>query len=257
MRIKMKQGCKIDCGDFTITIREIIASVIITAAFVILGLMISSNIYESELDINEQYDKSIHIKDTEMFQHAMNTNLGNAFVYGELKVIDPVSMPEIEGQYAYIEKVEEHYNKHTRIVTKTKIVDGKEITYEEEEIYYTWDYYDSWEERCSQINFCGVDFPVSKIKLPTVYWIDTINESSKVRYVYYGIDTEFTGTIFAELKDKTIPDSTQFYDNKTIEETAYFLRTGGLNIIFWIFWIIVWGLCEYGFLYIDNNWLEG
>ena len=50
----------------------------------------------------------------------MRTDIGNAFVYGELKAVDTVSYDEIEGDFSYIKKVKEKYTKHTRIVTKTR-----------------------------------------------------------------------------------------------------------------------------------------
>ena len=51
-----------------------------------------------------------------MFQYGMDTNVGNAFVYGDLKAVDTVTYPEISGEYMYVEKVKERYTKHTRRV---------------------------------------------------------------------------------------------------------------------------------------------
>ena len=65
----------------------------------------------------------------------------------------------------WIEKVEEHYNPHTRTVTKTrKNAQGKTETYTETEVYYSWDYYDSWEKHSSRIQFCGQEFDYGKIE---------------------------------------------------------------------------------------------
>lgn len=40
-----------------------------------------------------------------MFQYGMDTNVGNAFVYGDLKAVDTVTYPEIGGEYMYVEKL--------------------------------------------------------------------------------------------------------------------------------------------------------
>lgn len=86
--------------------------------------------------------------------------------------------------------------------------------------------------------------------------IDTIKESSHVRHKYYGVDTEYIGTIFTELRDKTISDNSSFYENSTIEETVDYLESDWELWLFWVIWIIVIGLCVFGFYYIDNEWIE-
>ena len=87
-------------------------------------------------------------------------------------------------------------------------------------------------------------------------YIDTIKESSHIRYKYYGVGTQFTGTIFTELRDNTITDGTHFYENRTIDETMDGLESNFMIVAFWIFWVILIGACLYGFYYIDNRWLE-
>lgn len=69
-------------------------------------------------------------------------------------------------------------------------------------------------------------------------------------------DTEYTGTIFTELQDKTISDNSSFYENSTIDETVDYLESDWELWLFWVIWIIVIGLCVFGFYYIDNEWLE-
>lgn len=86
--------------------------------------------------------------------------------------------------------------------------------------------------------------------------LDTIKESSHVRHKYYGVDTEYIGTIFTELRDKTISDNSSFYENSTIEETVDYLESDWELWLFWVIWIIVIGLCVFGFYYIDNEWIE-
>jgi hypothetical protein len=82
--------------------REIIASVSIIAIMMLIGVLIHGKIEESQLDENEKYNKAVKIESTDLFQYGMDTNVGNAFVYGDLLAIDTVTFPEISGEYMYI-----------------------------------------------------------------------------------------------------------------------------------------------------------
>lgn len=245
-----------DFGDFEITKREILASFSIIAVMILIGLLISTKITEHELDQNEKYNKAVKIDSQEMFQYGLDTNAGNAFVYGDLEAVDTVTYPEIAGEYMYIEKVKERYTKHTRKVAHTRTVNGKSQTYYTTETYWTWDKVGSEDIKCKEISFCGITFDSSKFDIPNTDYIDTINESSHIRYQYYGTNTKFTGTIFTKLSDKTISDDTQFYNNSNIDETIKHLESGGGVIFFWICWILLIGAAVFGFFYLDNKWLE-
>ena len=240
-------------GDIEITKREVLASISIIAVMILLGILISGKISEYQMDKNEVYNKAVKIESQEMFKHGMNTNIGNAFVYGDLKAVDTVTYPEIGGEYMYIEKDKEKYTEHTRTVTTT---DSKGHSHTRTETYWTWDRVGSEDLKCKEISFCGITFVSNKIDLPNIEYIDTIKESSHIRYKYYGIKTEYKGTIFTDLRDKTISDNTKFYNGLTIKETIEHLESNIGTIGFWIFWIIVIFVVVYIFYYLDNNWLE-
>lgn len=248
----MKKHNGFDFGDFEITYREILASISIIAVMLLIGFVISGKISQIQDDKNAKYNKAVKIESTDLFQYGMNTNVGNAFVYGELKAVDTVTYPEIGGEYMYVEKIEEHYNRHTRTYTTT---DGKGHTETHTEVYWSWDYAGSESKQCKEVSFCGIVFDSNKIKLPSADYIKTIKESGYVRYKYYGTNIEYTGTIFTKLKDKTISDSTPFYE-MSIKETKDKLERNIGIVIFWIIWIIVMVLAVFGFYYIDNEWLE-
>lgn len=237
-----------DFGNFEITRREILASVSIIAVMLLIGVLISGKISEHQMDQNEIYNKAVKIESTDLFQYGMDTNVGNAFVHGDLVAVDTVTYPEIGGEYMYVEKVKEEYTRHTRTVRSGK-------TYHTQ-VYYTWDRVGSEDLRCKKIYFCGVAFNSNKFNIPDANYIDTIKESSHIRYKYYGTRTKFTGTIFAELRDKTISDNTIFYNGKNIEKTVECLESNGGVIIFWVFWIILICGCVFVFYYVDNKWLE-
>lgn len=236
-----------------ITKREILASISIIAVMLLVGVLISSKISDYQMEQNEKYNKAVKIESTDLFQYGMDTNVGNAFVYGELKAVDAVTYPEIGGEYMYVEKVEEHYNMHTRTYTTT---DGKGHTQTHTEVYWSWDYAGKEEKTCNEISFCGITFKSNKISLPDANYIDIVKESSHVRFKYYGVSTKLKGTIFTDLRNKTISDKSDFYEDRTIDQTVDELESGAGLIIFWIAWIIVIAVCVYGFYYLDNNWLE-
>lgn len=239
-----------------ITKREILASVSIIAVLLMVGMWLSGLITDARLDRDEIYNKAAKITDGDIFEYGMRTNVGNAFVYGDLLAVDTVTYPEIGGEYMYVRKVTERYTMHTRVVTRTRTVNGKTQTYTTTENYWSWDEIHRESKMCSEISFAGVVLPSNKIDIPGVYKIDTIKESSKIRYVYYGVGTKYVGTIFADLRDGTIPDGTRFYSNNTIEETVEQLQSFNWNILFWIFWIGLTAVAVYGFYYLENNWLE-
>ena len=245
-----------DFCDFEIRKREILASISINAVIILIRILISSKISEHQMDENEIYKIAVKIESQELFQYGMDTNVGNAFVYGDLKAVDTVTYPEISGEYMYVEKVKERYTKHTRRVAHTRTVNGKSKTYYTTETYWTWDRVGSEDIKCKEISFCGVNFASNKIDLPDTDYIDTIKESSHVRYKYYGVGTEYKGTIFTDLRDKTISDNTSFYNNSTIDETIERLESDFPIIIFWIFWVILIGGMVFGFYYLDNRWLD-
>lgn len=243
-------------GDFVITKREVIASISIIAILLMIGVWISGGITEARLDADEKYNKAVKIEDADLFEYGMRTNVGDAFVYGDLKAVDTVTFPEIGGEYMYVRKITERYTRHTRTVTKTKTVNGKTQTYTETEVYWTWDEIDRESHKCKEITFLGVTFDSDKIDIPGAGYLETIKESSKLRHKYYGTGTEHIGTIFTELRDGTITDGSNFYEDHTIEETVERLKAIDWTVGFWILWIFVIGGCVYGFYYIDNRWLE-
>lgn len=175
-----------NCGGVEVTRREIMASITIVAVMFVIGILLSEKIEVRQMDKNAEYYKAVHITDPKMFQYGLDTSLGNAFVYGNLQAVDPVTYPEIGGEYLSVEKVKERYTMHTRKVTTT--VNGKKHT--RTETYWTWDKVSSESVHSRNIRFLDIKFPYGKVVLPNSEYIETIKESSKVRYKYYGCQKE-------------------------------------------------------------------
>ena len=243
-------------SDGIVTKREILLSIAIICIMLLFGVLIGDAINDSVMEKHHEYNTALQINaDKELFEYGMRTNIGNAFVYGELKAVDPVGYEEIEGEYSYIKKVKEKHTKHTRVVTKTRTVNGKKQTYTETETYWTWDEVDSWEKMSSKITFVDVEFDYGTIDFPSYSQIKTIKESSQIRYVYYGSPSQCTGTLYTELKNNTI-NGANFHRNRTIEETIESLESNWELVLFWIGWVLLTGGTVAGFYYIDNIWLE-
>lgn len=224
--------------------REIIASIIFISIYLICGLYLSDYINNKEIDENSVYNKAIKIDSKDLFEYGMSTNVGNAFVYGNLLAIDTVSYPEVNGEYMYIERVTEEYTSHIRTVN------GKT------QIYYTWDEIDTDSKRCNKILFCDNEFDSSKILFTSTSYISKYNVSNDTRYKFYGVGLEYTGTVFTYLGDNTISDNSLFVNGKTAEEACEYLCSRSLVLIFWIFWIILGIGCVYGFYTFENEWLD-
>lgn len=243
----------IEFSNFTITKREMFASIAIIALMIMFGFLISTKWSESQQESDIKYNKAIQInEDTELFQYGIDTNIGNAFVYGDYKAVDPVSYPDIDGEYMYIRKEKEKYTMHTRTVTTT---DSKGHTSTKVETYWSWDYAGEESKECKNVIFCGIEFPSDKIPFPDDYYIDTVSGGYHVRYVYYGTPAVNKGTIFTKLGNGTI-DNTDYYDEANLEEDYKRATSHFPMWLFWILWLLFTGIVVFGFYYLDNKWLE-
>lgn len=239
-----------------ITKREVIFSVAIVCLMLVFGIMISGKISDSLMNQYQEYNTALQIdNNSSLFEYGMRTNIGNAFVYGELAAVDSVTYPEIGGEYASATKVTERYTKHTRTVTKTRTVNGKTETYTETETYWTWDEIDRDHIHVSTIQFLNREFPYGTIDYFPESYITTLYAGFHLRNVYYGSALLYEGTLYANLADNTIT-KTSFYCDRTINETIEHLETEWQLVLFWVFWIALTGFVVWGFYYIDNRWLE-
>ena len=253
---KSKSNVIFKFDNLEITKRELIASIAIVAVLLLLGLLIGEKISEHQMDLNERYNKAVKIETQELFEYGMRTNIGDAFVYGELSAVDPVTYPDLDNKYMFVEKVEERYTKHTKKVKHTREVNGKTETYYTTEEYWTWDRVGSESKTCSQLLFQGNIFSVNKIQIPSSNYITTVKKSHSTRYKYYGTDTRYVGTVFTELRNGTISNGTPFYEGMSIQKTIDHLETNYALAIFWVCWGIFIVICVFVFYYIDNRWLE-
>lgn len=238
-----------------VTKREIIASISIVAIMLIVGIIISSKISDAIFDAQEKYSNAVKIESADIFKYGMETNVGDSFVYGEMKAVDAVTYPEIGGEYLSVTKVKERYTEHTRTVTTT---DSEGNTITTTETYWTWDKVGEDSLIAERVVFCGNEFNYSQFNKQSEDYIKTIKESYYVRYKYYGCPKQLSGTIFAFLADGGLGESgAVFYRDMTIEKTVQHLNSNAGLVLFWFIWILLIISGMYGFYYLDNRWLEG
>lgn len=251
----MKRKVIYDAGQFEITVRELLFSIGMILLVIASGALISEGISSKVDEKNQEYEQALKIdNDRELFEYGMRTNAGNAFVFGTLKALDPVSVPEIDGKYAIIEVHKERYTMHTRIVTHS---DGKGHTYTTTETYYTWDEVDRDEITCSRISFLGVEFGYEKIAFPPVEYNATVRESSTVRYKYYTCGKERKGAIYTRLDNGTIQNA-KLIPAESMDEAVGMVQKSAkvLVVIFWVVWIAIASGATIAFCTRDNEWLE-
>ena len=244
----------IDAGDFEITQRELLFSIIIIFVMMATGFFISEKISTHVNEKNQIYQQSVKIDENQqVFEYAMRTNAGNAFVFGTLLALDPVTIPEIEGEYAYIEISLQRYTQHQRI--ETRRVNGHTQTYIK--YYWTWDTIDTEKKSCTKISFLNHEFDYGTIPFPNLRYVDTVYESSRYRRVYNVYDTKYQGSIFAKLADNTVTN-VQFINDMASEEAMEYLckSATGYVIIFWLIWFILMIIIVGVFYVAENNWIE-
>ena len=236
-----------------ITKREILVSIGILAIMIIIGLFIDDKIAEYVLDDNEQYYKALQIDSENIFRYSMDTNIGNAFVHGKLEAVEPVNYQEIDGQYLYVKKIKEEHRMHTKTVTS--VVNGKSRT--RTKTYWSWDQVDSEYKQADKVKLLNQEFPTSQFNIPTGSYISTINESSKVRYKYFGYPANSTVTIFANLQNGNIANNNiDIYQDLSINQVIKQLeKNQHITFIFWIVWLVLTGAIIYYFCEDKNSWL--
>lgn len=263
--------------------RELLFSIGIIFVSLALGFFIFSAIQDSANKNMEKFYKALKIdNDPEALEYAMDTNAGNAMVYGQFNVADPVSNDELIGEFSVIEITYQQYREHVETVyeydDKGNVI-GSHLRY-----YYSWDYYDTDVKKSQEVSFLGKTFSTNLIPLPSLnrVWIngETVqtlhaNDGSyiyesgsawnhrvgQIRYYYSVAPTSWEGTIMGYLGDSTIKPisgkQVEMWSSKIDDviagEEIVFNR---LPIIFWFFWILITGIGVAVFYIHENQWLE-
>lgn len=123
------------------------------------------------------YEQAIKIENNSTgFTYAQQTNVGNVLAYGPMVALEPQSIAELQGQYAIVVKIQEHYTQHSRQVCASYDKKNNCTSYRTE-YYYTWDYSGSDEWQSQTYSFMGVMFSIGQVSLSASYSLD-LNEST-------------------------------------------------------------------------------
>lgn len=213
------------------TIKTLLPSILL-GVLLIIGAGTASYALKQINEYNQQYDSAYEIWNEDDLKHTT----GNSFIYGELKALDIVSLPEVAGEYMYIKKVKQVYTKHKKLIP---IRSGK-TTVMNPRYYHSWDNEEVYELSSKKLSMMGMTFPLPKIEfLPEPELITTITESDTVRYKYYGCPSIYTGTLYTYVKDSDIYGTSKFFTN-TIQDTKKQLKVSKMKVYaLLIIWSIV------------------
>lgn len=248
-------------NDMEIKKREILFSVIIVLVMLTIGFVISGAITEYAQNEAEKYTTAVRIEDPGQFAYGMDTDFGNALVYGTIQAEQPVTHPELEGEYLALSMVKERYTMHTRTVTYT---DSNGHSHTRTETYWSWDYADEENWASDTVEFLGAEFPIERFGLPSQSPVALkdgyryLRESSRVRYYFTGLPAAFEATIHTDLRNGSIGESVEVFQNQTPAEVVEAQISGQKIpvIVFWVVWvpwIAVFVMC---FLFLENRWLD-
>lgn len=249
----------LDFGDWQLTLRELLFSMLIAGVMAVVGYFTASVIEQNVHAKQLEYRQAAQIENSEdEFKLALETDIGNAFVEADLKAVDKVKHEKLHGEWLAIDASYEKYTKHTRVVYYT-VTDSKGHSHQKTrtETYWTWDRYDSKHLKAKQVNFSGVIFPTAKFDLS---WCsrheDTVSIGWHKRIVFDTIPAKMHGTVFTKLADKTVSDRTLFWKDQDLK-TAYEECVSSYAVmIFWTIWIAATIGLLITFFVIENDWLE-
>lgn len=149
---------------------------------------------------------------------------------------------------------------HTRVVTYTTYDSkGRPHTYHKTETYWSWDTVWTSTTNSPLVRFCGSEFKYGKFDYSCAYEDETIVGGglfNNERDIVYTVKDGFTGTIFADLRDRSFKE-TAFIVKLGIEEYRKMkAKCYWPYIVFWIGWIVVTVGSIFLFYILDNRWLE-
>ena len=172
---------------------------IIGVALLMLGVFIDADLFQELDDTVEGYTSAAIIEDPSQL---LDADSGKVFLYGEVYADDPVTFPEIDGEYLIISKITERYSTN---------------------FLFGWWGYRGCETLLPEKNtILTVDFPKGTLKIPTHslslenitangWQGDCIYQDDDTRYRYVGIENHVSGTVFADLHDNTLENPSSLH----------------------------------------------
>lgn len=233
-----------------IKLREVLISIVIVCVMFGLALVSSDKLFSRQVDVINEYETSTKIDSSEEFKYAYETKLYNIMAKGTIKTLDPVTHDLIDGEYMHIVAEMQKYVMKTRL----KTYKCGEKTCTKTETYWTWETKGRERLNATTVDFNGVTFERNKFSDILTTHVDTIKTDSKTRYRMYVVDKDIEVIIHANDHDGvySIKHEKEFDDVvKSVKFSYRFLKA-----LYWFVWIIFTGFVVYGFIELDNDWID-
>lgn len=258
----MSSRTLIDGGTWDLTVRELFLSIVGLLLAIIIGCIIANNIAQAEDEYNVKFYHAIQVSDSTQFNYAFKTDAGHMLAYGTVIAVGFVTDSGV-GNYMTLTRDLEEYRKHHRTVCSGS---GK-TRHCHTETYWTWDVMKTDRFSVKQVEFLGRRFAYNQFpELPREHHVGTvpINKpdilsallTNRQRYVYYGRNLTYSGTMYTNAVNHTINDS-KWANNITLDKAIdYYIREHGV-LVFWIIFGIIIVVAIIFFVAAPNEWLNG
>lgn len=233
-----------------VTWKTIARTLLVTIIVIILSfsfINLSSHIADSINEESEWVNNMIKVTEPETLEYCVTTQQNNFLIRGLAVANDPVTLPELKGNFTAIRKIKYHYESHQETYTETYI-DSKGNTKTRTRTRTVWD----WERKghddytASTVYLLGksfdrlntsykyqeIDFSNYSNK-PDPYWKDGHYnyEDKDTRYEYEVVPESYTTTFVSDYNlrlqkhylDRTIEDITERKDTSWVYILFYSL----------------------------------
>lgn len=249
---------KIDFGDWSLTSREIIVSVVGLIIAVFIGLFLADGIENSDNEEDLRYNQALSIDyDKDKLIQVIQTDAGDAFVSGHFKAVDPVYDSHINGKWLMV-----YYSLQKEVEQTHVYVDSKGHPH----TTTTWTWREisnntSWAGsiQCNGVTFSPSAFNYSNIDkyTETVYLRNSVFFRSKNRRMLFEcIPESFSGAFFTTFQNRRMADVPKIYQDVNCDKLREIYTTHYGKTLLCIFGLILIVPGVIFFVREDNDWLE-
>jgi len=233
-------------GDFEVTARELLVSVMIVAMFSASSFFIRGCISNKGADIRHELSVTTDVENARNFEWVRETGHGLFAGFDTLVAVSPVSIDDVEGMA--VERVLEKYTMHTRTSCNKN---GCHTT-----TYWTWDRKESDFVSSKHVSFFGMEDSEFINVIPDVEYVKTESCGYHLRYKYYRVPVRIPGVMNGGVYNEKFKDLEFSGSFGSIKEWREF-QTKKYDIIDTIF-IVLWTILCMGSViaFCANSWYE-
>lgn len=138
--------------------KRIIIAILITLLAIVVGFNFRAAITSDGAETARLANTAVKADNADRFNYAVDSRQGRIIAEGDFVVSGLVKFDEMTKQFAYVSRVREDYNTHTRTVCSGS---GKRRSCHDE-TYKTWDYSSSDTRKAKTVKFYDREYPFSK-----------------------------------------------------------------------------------------------